>query len=83
MIRIQVPVLIVGAGPVGLMRALLLARHATAAHVVNARTFEICRAAEVDLEALTEFASEPEDAGHAISGCCNCNGSSGECLRTQ
>jgi 2,4-dichlorophenol 6-monooxygenase len=81
MIRIEVPVLIVGAGPVGLMGALLLARYgieahtidrrgtpprAPAAHVVNARTFEICRAAEVDLEALTKFASKPEDAGHAI-----------------
>jgi 2,4-dichlorophenol 6-monooxygenase len=81
MIRIEVPVLIVGAGPVGLIGALLLARHgieahtldrratpprAPAAHVVNARTFEICRAAGVDLEALTKFASEPEDAGYAI-----------------
>lgn len=79
--RIEVPVLIVGAGPVGLTGALGLARHglkahildrresplrAPAAHVVNARTFEICRALGVDMDALTEFASDPKDAGHAI-----------------
>jgi 2,4-dichlorophenol 6-monooxygenase len=78
MTRIEVPVLIVGAGPVGLMGALLLARHgleartidrretpirAPAAHVVNARTFEICRAVGVDMEAFAEFASDPKDAG--------------------
>jgi len=81
MTRIEVPVLIVGAGPVGLMGALLLARQgletrvidrretpirAPAAHVVNARTFEICRAVGVDRDALAEFASDPKDAGHAI-----------------
>ncbi len=78
---IEVPVLIVGAGPVGLMGALLLARHgletrildrretpirAPAAHVVNSRTFEICRAVGVDMDSLNEFASDPRDAGHAI-----------------
>ena len=81
MSRIEVPVLIVGAGPVGLMGALLLARlgmearildrrdtpiRAPAAHVVNARTFEICRAVGVDMDALAEFASDPQDAGQAI-----------------
>ncbi len=81
MTRTEVPVLIVGAGPVGLMGALLLARHgleasivdrrdaptrAPAAHVVNARTFEICRAAGVDMSALAAFSSDPEDAGQAI-----------------
>ena len=70
MSRIEVPVLIVGAGPVGLMGSLLLARlgmetrildrretpiRAPAAHVVNARTFEICRAVGVDMDALAEF----------------------------
>jgi len=81
MSRVEIPVLIVGAGPVGLMGALLLARQgmearildrretpirAPAAHVVNARTFEICRAVGVDADALNEFASDPRDAGHAI-----------------
>ena len=63
----EVPVVIVGAGPAGLMTALLLERlgveslvverrsdsqQAPAAHVVNARSFEICRAAGVDMEAI-------------------------------
>ena len=39
---------------------------APAAHVVNARTFEICRAVGVDPDALAAFASDPADAGHAI-----------------
>ncbi len=79
--RIEVPVLIVGAGPVGLMGALLLARHGMracildrreeptrtpAAHVINARTFEICRAAGVDMDAFAPFASDPKDSGQAI-----------------
>jgi len=81
MSRIEIPVLIVGAGPVGLTGALLLSRlglaarivdrretplRAPAAHVVNARTFEICRALGVDMKALEEFASNPSDAGHTI-----------------
>jgi len=81
MTRIEVPVLIVGAGPVGLMGALLLARlgmearildrretpiRAPAAHVVNARTFEICRAVGVELDAFREFWSDPEDAGQVV-----------------
>jgi len=79
--RIDVPVLIVGAGPVGLMGSLLLARHgvaarlldrregpqrAPAAHVVNARTFEICRAAGIDFATFDAASSSPRDAGHAI-----------------
>jgi len=81
MSRIEVPVLIVGAGPVGLMGALLLARHgmearildrretpirAPAAHVVNARTFEICRAVGVEMDAFKAFSSDPQDAGQVI-----------------
>ncbi|MBW2396616.1 MAG: FAD-dependent monooxygenase [Deltaproteobacteria bacterium] len=81
MIRIEVPVLIVGAGPVGLMGALLLARNgmeariidrretpirAPAAHVVNARTFEICRAVGVDMDAFKKYSSDPKDAGQVI-----------------
>jgi 2,4-dichlorophenol 6-monooxygenase len=81
MSRIDVPVLIVGAGPVGTMGAILLhqlgiearlidrreeAGRAPAAHVVNARTFEICRAAGVDMDALGALTGDPADAGHAI-----------------
>jgi 2,4-dichlorophenol 6-monooxygenase len=38
---------------------------APAAHVVNARTCEICRAAGVDAEAIGAAAKTPEDAGFA------------------
>jgi 2,4-dichlorophenol 6-monooxygenase len=71
-------VLIVGAGPTGTTTALLLERlgvdtllverrpgpqRAPAAHVVNARTLEICRSAGVDMRALAEAAQDPADAG--------------------
>jgi 2-polyprenyl-6-methoxyphenol hydroxylase-like FAD-dependent oxidoreductase len=71
-------VLIVGAGPTGLMASLLLerqgvstqiverrphAQRAPAAHAVNARTLEICRAAGVDMAAVDEAAASPADAG--------------------
>src|SRR5262245_42878517 len=77
--RIEVPVLIVGGGPTGVMTALLLRRlgidaltverrsgpqRAPAAHVVNARTFEICRQAGVDMDAIDAVAKSPADAGH-------------------
>ncbi len=76
--RIETPVLIVGAGPTGLTAGLLLSRlgigHriverragpqcAPAAHVVNARTFEIWRQAGVDLQTLWTAARDPKDAG--------------------
>jgi 2,4-dichlorophenol 6-monooxygenase len=38
-------------------------QRAPAAHVVNARTLEICRAAGVDMKALAEAAQDPADAG--------------------
>ena len=78
MAAIDVPVLIVGAGPSGVMTALLLRRmgvesciverrvgpqRAPAAHVVNARTFEICRQAGVDMAAIARVAQSPADAG--------------------
>lgn len=76
---IDVPFLVVGAGPVGLTAARLLAdgghrclvverrdgpqRH-PAAHVVNARTLEIFRQAGLDMEAIDSVAKDPADAGH-------------------
>jgi 2,4-dichlorophenol 6-monooxygenase len=71
-------VLIVGSGPTGLTMALLLARQglrtilvdrrsgpqrAPAAHVVNARSFEIWRQAGVDMNAIFALAKDPRDAG--------------------
>jgi 2-polyprenyl-6-methoxyphenol hydroxylase-like FAD-dependent oxidoreductase len=76
--RIDTPVLIVGAGPVGLTAAILLARlgigsriverrpgpqRAPAAHAVNGRTFEICRQAGVDMAALAAASRPAADAG--------------------
>jgi 2,4-dichlorophenol 6-monooxygenase len=76
--RILLPVLVVGGGPVGLLGGLLLSRQglasriverrdspqrAPAAHVVSARTFEICRAAGVDEEAILTACADPSDAG--------------------
>lgn len=75
---LDVPVLIVGAGPAGLACALLLEQQridtllverrdghqpAPAAHVVNARTFEILRSAGVDMDAIARASIAPEDAG--------------------
>jgi 2-polyprenyl-6-methoxyphenol hydroxylase-like FAD-dependent oxidoreductase len=74
----EVPVLIVGGGPVGTTAAILLARQgvaslvverrasvqpAPAAHVVNARTLEILRAAGVDRAAIAAACQDPSDAG--------------------
>ena len=79
MSRIDVPFLVVGAGPVGMIEAILLARlgreclvverrtgpqTAPAAHVVNARTFEICRQAGLDMQAIDAICKNPADAGH-------------------
>ncbi|MEM1332694.1 MAG: FAD-dependent monooxygenase, partial [Actinomycetota bacterium] len=76
---IDVDVLIVGAGPVGLLGGILAAEHrlrvlvverrdgpqrSPAAHVVNARTFEICRQAGVDMERVHAACQEPAAAGH-------------------
>ncbi|MEM8705203.1 MAG: FAD-dependent monooxygenase [Actinomycetota bacterium] len=76
---IEVDVLIVGGGPVGLLGGILAAEHglralvverregpqrAPAAHVVNARTFEICRQAGIDMDRIGDACQDPADAGH-------------------
>lgn len=75
---IETEVLIVGAGPVGLTAAILLARQgiacrvverrdgpqrAPAAHAVNARTLEICRQAGIDMAAIDAACVAPADGG--------------------
>jgi 2,4-dichlorophenol 6-monooxygenase len=76
--RLEVPVLIVGAGPVGLAGALLCDRlglahrvvdrrpgphRAPQAHVVNPRTLEILRQLGLDTVALRRLATPREDGG--------------------
>ena len=76
--ELDVPVLVVGAGPTGTMLSLLLQRlgveshiverrtapsQAPAAHAINARTFEICRQAGVDMDAIAAASQSPADAG--------------------
>jgi 2,4-dichlorophenol 6-monooxygenase len=76
---VEVPVLVVGAGPVGLTASLLLAQQglenlvvdrregphrAPQAHVVNPRTLEICRAAGIDTDALRKHATPRADGSH-------------------
>ena len=77
--RVEVPVLVVGAGPVGMTASLLLAQQGIAslvvdrrpgphrapqAHVVNPRTLEILRGAGVDAAALRAHATRREDGSH-------------------
>ncbi|MBW2314042.1 MAG: FAD-dependent monooxygenase [Deltaproteobacteria bacterium] len=79
--RIEVPFLVVGAGPVGMMGGILLGAQrrrclvverrsepqpAPAAHVVNARSFEICRQAGLDMAPIFAASQSPEDAGNVI-----------------
>ena len=70
--------LVVGAGPVGLMTAIILARHglrstvierfktrhgAPKAHALNPRSLEICRATGLDMEAMKRCATPAADGG--------------------
>ena len=78
MIKTSTDILIVGAGPVGLTGALIAhelglsvriierrptAQSAPAAHVINARTFEIWRQIGLDVEKIRSSAQSPEKAG--------------------
>jgi 2-polyprenyl-6-methoxyphenol hydroxylase-like FAD-dependent oxidoreductase len=76
---LDVPYVIVGAGPVGLTAARLFAnagrkclvverrngpQRNPAAHVVNARTLEILRQAGFDMSSIERISKDPADAGH-------------------
>lgn len=76
---VDVDVLIVGAGPVGMLGGILASRHglsslvverrdgpqtSPAAHVVNARTYEICRQAGLDMDRIFAAGQSEADAGH-------------------
>jgi 2-polyprenyl-6-methoxyphenol hydroxylase-like FAD-dependent oxidoreductase len=78
-IGVDVDVLIVGGGPVGMLGGILASRHgltslvverrdgpqtSPAAHVVNARTYEICRQAGLDMDRIHAAGKDPADAGH-------------------
>ncbi len=77
----EIPVLVVGAGPVGLSAALLLAQQGVAcrvierrggvqtspaAHVINARTLEIFRTVGVDMDAIRAISVDPADGGISV-----------------
>ena len=77
--QVEVPFLVVGAGPTGMTLARLLANTGRAclvverrdgpqpnpsAHVVNARTLEIFRQAGFDMAAIGALAKDPADSGH-------------------
>ena len=76
---VETEVLIVGGGPVGMMMALLLAKGGVRsivverrdglhqmpqAHVISARSMEICRVAGIDEAAMRGQATQPQDMGH-------------------
>jgi 2-polyprenyl-6-methoxyphenol hydroxylase-like FAD-dependent oxidoreductase len=81
MTRVDVPVLVVGGGPVGMMASILLARQGVAsrvverragphrapqAHVVNPRTLEICRAVGIDVDRLRGLATPRADGSQVV-----------------
>jgi len=81
--RVDVPVLVVGAGPVGLTASLLLSRQGLAhhvvdrrpgphrapqAHVVNPRSLEIYRQLGLDTARLRRMATPRADGGHVAWG---------------
>jgi len=76
MSQVEVPVLIVGAGPVGMMASILLERfgigslvverregphRAPQAHMINPRSLEICRQARIDVDRLRALATPRAD----------------------
>ena len=76
---VDVDVLVVGAGPVGMLGGILASRHglsslvverregpqtSPAAHVVNARTYEIFRQAGLDMDRIFAAGATKADAGH-------------------
>lgn len=78
-IDIDIDVLIVGGGPVGMLGGILASRHglsslvverragpqtSPAAHVVNARSYEICRQAGLDMDRIHVAGKDAADAGH-------------------
>jgi len=78
---LEIPALVVGGGPVGMLASLLLSQQgiasrvverrpgpqrAPAAHVLNARSFEIFRSAGLDMTKVMAASLDPEEAGYAI-----------------
>ena len=78
-VDVDVDVLIVGAGPVGMLGGILASRHgltalvverrdgpqtSPAAHAVNARTYEICRQAGLDMDRIHAAGTDRADSGH-------------------
>ncbi|MEM9655172.1 MAG: FAD-dependent monooxygenase, partial [Actinomycetota bacterium] len=74
--EVDVPVLIVGAGPVGLMAGLLLEQQgidfriverrstlhlAPQAHVISSRSLEICRSVGIDDKTIRQLGPDPAD----------------------
>jgi 2,4-dichlorophenol 6-monooxygenase len=76
---LEIPILIVGGGPVGMLGAIMLAKRgvsclvaekypsrldAPKAHALNPRSLEICAAAGLPMEALHAVATSPHEGAH-------------------